>query len=86
MQWQFVLISFIGLVLVFAVIHKLSGRKNPVRRALLSIVCGLACLLAVNALSGITGVSLPISPLSAAVSAAGGVPGVTLLLLLEVVM
>ena len=44
---------------------------------------GLLTLLGVNLLSGLTGVYIPVSLLSVLVSAIGGVPGVTLLLFLN---
>ena len=50
------------------------------------VVAGLAVLLAVNLLSGVTGVSLPVTPLSVGAAAGFGAPGVTALLLLNLVL
>ena len=45
--------------------------------------CGIVAMLAVNLTSSFTGVVLPVSLLSVGVSAGLGVPGVTLLLFLN---
>ena len=57
--------------------------KRPFRRAFISMVIGAGILTAVNLSSGITGVYIPVSMLSVLVSVIGGVPGVTLLLTLN---
>lgn len=44
---------------------------------------GAATLTAVNLLSGLTGVVIPVSLLSVLVSLIGGIPGVTLILFLN---
>lgn len=44
---------------------------------------GVVSLLAVNLAGFFTGVTLPVSTLSLSVAAAGGIPGVTLMLLLN---
>ena len=49
------------------------------------MVVGLCALLAVNITGLFTGVSLPLSPLSLGVSAAAGIPGVTAMLLLNLI-
>ncbi len=69
--------------ILFALLHYLSKNKRPFKRALLSMAIGLITLLAVNLLSGFTGVKIPVSLLSLLTSAVGGVPGVTLLLFLN---
>lgn len=47
---------------------------------------GLLTLLGVNLLSGLTHVSLPVSLLSLLTAAVGGVPGVTLMLFLNMIL
>ena len=49
------------------------------------MLVGLCALLAVNATGVVTGVSLPLSPLALGVAGAAGLPGVTLLLALNLV-
>lgn len=80
--WEIVIIMFVTFI-IFAFIHFLSKNKRPFKRAMLSIFIGIATLLAINFTSGITGVYIPISLLSVLVSAIGGVPGVTLMLVLN---
>ncbi len=53
------------------------------KSALLSMIIGFLTLLAVNLTSGFTNVSVPVSLLSFLVSVIGGVPGVTLMLVLN---
>ena len=71
-----ILIAFI----VFIIIQKISKNKKPVKRAFLSLLTGFLTLTAVNISSVITGVFLPYSMLTIAVSLIGGIPGVTALL------
>ena len=52
---------------------------NPI----LLIIGGLGTLLAVDLSTGLTGVSIPVSLLSVLTAAIGGVPGVTLMLALN---
>lgn len=72
--------------LLFAFIHFISKIKRPFRRALLSMGSGPLILLLVNMLSGLTKVNLPVSLLSLLTSAIGGVPGVTLLLFINLIL
>ncbi len=72
--------------LLFAFIHFISKIKRPFRRALLSMGSGPLMLLLVNMLSGLTKVNLPVSLLSLLTSAIGGVPGVTLLLFINLIL
>lgn len=65
---------------IFAIIHKISKNKKPVRRAFLSLITGFLTLVAVNISSVFTGVSLPYSMLTITASLIGGIPGVTALL------
>ena len=80
--WEIVLIA-IGTLFCFAVIHFIAKNKLPFTRALVSVAVGLGTLLAVNLSTGLTGVSIPVSLLSVLISAIGGVPGVTLILALN---
>lgn len=79
-------IMFFSAFIVFAVLHMASKNKKPFRRAFISMLCGLLTLLVVNVTSVFTGISLPISLLSVSVSVIGGIPGVTLLLALNMVL
>ena len=60
--------------------------KKPIQRAAGGVLVGLCALLAVNVTGAFTGVSLPLSPLSLGVAGTAGLPGVTLLLLLNLLL
>lgn len=80
------LIAFIVSVstfLVFSFIHYASKKKKPFKRALLSMLLGVATLCAVDLLAGITGVYIPLTRLTLFTSLVGGMPGVALLVLLS---
>lgn len=80
MPWWGICLIIFSTFIVFAFIHYLGKSKRPFKRALLSLCSGAFTLLAVN-ISGIfTGVYLPISLLSIFVALIGGIPGVTLML------
>lgn len=83
MSWQGICIIFISVFIVFAIIHFTGKNKHPFRRSLLSMCCGAATLLAVNLSGSFTGVFLPVSLMSILVSVIGGIPGVTLMLTLN---
>ena len=74
---------FFGCLFIFSVLHYLSKKKHPLKRALISMIVGALTLTAVNLCSGFTGVYIPISLLSIFISVIGGVPGVALMLILN---
>ncbi len=71
---------------LFIIIHKASKNKRPVTRAFLSVFSGAAALAAVDIASIFTGVYIPISLMSILVSLIGGIPGVTALLALNMIL
>lgn len=73
-------ICIVGTLLFYALLNYAQKNKHPLKRAGASMLWGAAALFAVNLSSGITGVTLPISVLSILISLMGGVPGVTLML------
>ena len=75
-------IALVSVFLIFSFIHYAAKKKKPFKRAFLSMLSGILLLGAVNIASGLTGVYIPVTRLTLLVSAAGGVPGVTLLVLL----
>lgn len=75
-----------GTFVVFAFVHFISKKKYPFKRALLSMCLGAGTLAAIDLLSPFTGVYIPVSVLSVLTSVIGGVPGVTLLLFLNLIM
>ena len=77
--WGICLIIFVTFI-TFAILNFLGKNKHPFKRSLLSMTLGAATLFAVNLTGAFTGVTLPISLLSLFVSIIGGIPGVTLML------
>lgn len=72
-----------GAFCLLALLHYLSKKKHPLKRALLSMIIGALSLIAVNLTSGFTHVYIPVSLISILISVIGGVPGVTLMLVLN---
>ncbi len=72
---------FLLLVALQVIVHA----KRPVRRAVGGIFAGVGTLIAVNIAGIFTGVTLPFSLLSIGISGVAGMPGVTLMLLLQLV-
>lgn len=70
--------------LLFSFIHYAAKKKKPFKRALVSMLLGVLTLCAVDLLSGLTGVYLPVTKLTLLLSTVGGVPGVALMVLLSV--
>jgi hypothetical protein len=83
--WMLLIIALAVFFLLVAV-QALNHAQKPVRKAFGGILIGLAALLAVNLTGGFTGVTLPVSMLSIGVSAVGGIPGVTMLLLMRLIL
>lgn len=84
-QWVIWLIA--GVVFLFLVIVQVIVQaKKPVRKAIGGILTGIIALIAVNISGFFTGVTLPVSLMTVGVSAIAGVPGVTLLLLLSLII
>ena len=79
----FLFIGAVSTFLVFSFIHYAAKKKKPFRRAFLSMLIGIGTMCAVNLLTGLTGVFVPVTRLTVLVSAIGGVPGVALMVLLS---
>lgn len=76
----------IGILLVLTIIETVAGVKKPFKKAFWGMLLGIVALIAVNLASSVTGVSIPISLLSLGVSAAGGIPGVTMLVVMNMLI
>lgn len=83
MPWWGICFVIFSILVFFAIIHYAGKNKRPFKRAVISLVCGALTLLAVNLSSAFTGVYLPVSLLSIFTALVGGVPGVTLMLALN---
>lgn len=80
--WLIAGVVFLLLVIVQVIVQA----KKPVRKAIGGILTGIIALIAVNVSGFFTGVTLPVSLMTVGVSAVAGVPGVTLLLLLSLIV
>lgn len=80
------LIVYVITLIVFSIIHKIGKNKKPVRKSIISLSTGFMCLIVVNILSVFTNVYIPFSILSILVSTIGGIPGVTMLLTLNLLI
>lgn len=78
------LFMLLGTFLFFSFVHFASKSKKPFLRAFLSIGLGIGSLFAVNLLSSLTSVYIPVTTLSVMTSALGGMPGTALLVMLTV--
>ncbi len=83
--WVILLICC-GIFLLLVGIQKIMKSKHPVRSAFLGLFVGPLCMIIVNIISVFTQVSIPVSPLSLAVSSVLGVSGVTAMLLLQIII
>ncbi|MBQ7218155.1 MAG: pro-sigmaK processing inhibitor BofA family protein [Ruminococcus sp.] len=73
----------VAIFLIFSFIHYAAKKKKPFKRAFLSMLVGVLTLGVVNLISTLTTVYVPVTELSLTVSAAGGIPGVALMVLLS---
>ena len=80
-----IVLSACGVFALLVVIQMIVRAPRPVQRAAGGVIMGLCALAAVDLTGFFTGVSLPLSPLTIGVSGAAGIPGVTMLLLLNLV-
>lgn len=83
MQSGWLALSVSGVFLLLVVIQIIMKSERPVRAAAGGVLTGFLALAAVNLTGLFTGVTLPVTPLSLGISGVAGIPGVTLLLLLN---
>lgn len=84
-QWLLWAIG-LSIFLVLVIIQVIVKSKNPVRKAAAGVFVGVLSLIAVNIAGIYTGVKIPISLLSLGISAVAGIPGVTMILLLNMII
>ncbi len=72
-----------GAVFVLVILQIVAGNQKPFRRVVLFALIGIGMLTVLNVISPLTGVSLPVSRLSICISALLGIPGITMMLLLQ---
>ena len=83
-KWTWLIAA--GIFLLLVIIQVILRAKHPIRKAAGGVLTGLAALIIVNISGALTGVTLPISMLSIGVSAVAGIPGVTMMLLLNLIV
>lgn len=86
MQGLYLVLTACGVFGLLVVIQLIVRSPRPVQRAAGGVITGLVALAAVDLTGFFTGVSLPLSPLTIGVSGAAGVPGVTMMLLLNLIL
>lgn len=84
-SWM-VILAGLGVFALLVLLQVIVRASHPVQRALGGVATGLCALAVVNLTGFFTGVSLPLSPLAIGVSGAAGIPGVTLMLLLNLIL
>lgn len=72
--------------IIFLIIESASKERKPFRKAVLTMSSGLIALALLNLTGTYTGVTLPVSILSLCSAAVGGIPGVTLLLVMNMIL
>lgn len=81
---EYLPIGILALILIMlTVIEKIGKNKKPLFKAFLSMLMGITALIIVNLTTFLTGVNIPVSLFTVVVSAGGGLPGITLLLFLN---
>lgn len=75
----------VGLACLLAVARAAAIQRHPCRALLAGALCGIAALAALALLAPYTGVQLPLNRFTGAVAAVLGLPGVVLLLLLDII-
>lgn len=78
----FVFLIFAGIIILAVTLRN----EKPFRNLLLSLFSGVGSLFAVNIASTLTSVSLPVNALTLIISTVGGIPGVVLLLISDVLL
>ena len=80
--WILATVIFLLLILVQVIVRS----KRPVLKTIQSMAIGVVTLIVVNVAGVFTGVTLPVSFLSLGVSAVAGIPGVTMMLVLNMIL
>ncbi len=79
------IVTLCGVFALLVIIQMIVKSPKPFQRAIGGVITGFCALAAVNLTGMFTGVTLPLSPLTIGVSGAAGIPGVTMLLLLNLI-
>ncbi len=83
MTMTVMLVVIAAAFVIFTVMNVLGGSRHPFSKSIFTMASGVAALVAVNLLSPLTSVSLTVSGVSVLAALVGGIPGVSLMLLLD---
>lgn len=86
MTQKSILLISLGIFICLVFIQVLIRSKHPIKKTILNILIGIFSLIAVNISSTFTGVFIPVSLLSIGVAAILGLPGVTTILILNMIL
>ena len=86
MSYLYVLTGILLIFIFLSIVTHLTGVKSPCKKAILGMILGILALCAVNLTGKFTGVTLPVSLLSLGISATGGIPAVTMMLLINLIL
>lgn len=81
---------YVGIILIclvlFSIFNVIRKNKKPFKRALLSMLLGVASLILLNIFGQYINVSLAISPFTFTASACGGVPAVAAMVIISTML
>ncbi len=86
MFYLYMTLALIIIFVILAIIQKLTGVNKIFKRTASSVMLGIIAIATINLSAQFTGVYLPVSLLSLGIAATGGIPAVTLMLLLNLII
>lgn len=83
MEIKLIASVLLGATVFFAILYGIKQSSQPIKRAVSSVLSGLIALAGVNIAGIFTGVYIPVSTLSICISAVGGIPAVSAMLIID---
>ncbi|MEE0061122.1 MAG: pro-sigmaK processing inhibitor BofA family protein [Acutalibacteraceae bacterium] len=83
MEIKLIASVLLGATAFFAILYGIKKSKQPLKRGVSSVMSGLIALTGVNIAGIFTGVYIPVSTLSICISAVGGIPAVSAMLIID---
>ncbi len=83
MEIKLIATVLLAATIFFAILYGIKRSKQPFKRAVSSVLSGLIALAGVNIAGIFTGVYIPVSTLSICISAVGGIPAVSAMLIID---
>lgn len=81
-SWSLVVVA-LGMLVALVCVQVIIRTERPLKKAFNGVIKGVCTLLAVNLTGCFTGVTLPVSILSLCFAILGGIPGVTTMVILD---